>query len=129
MRRIRAWSARTSFQGLDLLHGLLRLLGTLLELGDLDLLAELLQIPLLPRLCAGLLARRLVDQLRLDLRHVLVRLHHLGEVVRGSREGYALCLQRLPRFLHGGQRLRVEGEFAVEIVRDVGDGDGLGGGD
>lgn len=125
----RMGSARTPLQQVDLLNGVPLLLGALLHLRNLDLLSELLQIALLACLGGCLLASSLVDQLRLDLAHVLVALHHLGEVVGRSREGDTLLLQPAACILDGGQALLVEGELAVQVVVDVGDLDGLGGGD
>jgi hypothetical protein len=59
---------------------------------------------------------------------VLVCLHHLGEVVLRTGEGRAFSFEKSSSVLDGGEGLRVEGEFAVQVVGDIGYGDGLGGG-
>jgi hypothetical protein len=89
---VREGSARTPLQQVDLLNGVPLLLGALLHLRNLDLLAELLQVTLLACLGGCLLAGSLVDQLRLDFAHVLIALHHLGEVIGRSRERDTLLL-------------------------------------
>lgn len=116
----------TSLEGLDLLKGLALGLLPLLQLGDLDLLSELLEVPQLPGLRSGLLVGGLLDELGLDLLHVGVLLDHLGEVILGPGEGHALCDQLLAGDADGLEGLRVEGELALEVVCDVGDGIGSG---
>jgi len=83
---------RTPLQQVDLLQCLPLRLVALLQLRDLHLLAEFLQIALPARVRSGLLARGCVDQLLLDLAHVLVALDHLGEVVGWPRERHAFFL-------------------------------------
>lgn len=103
---------------------------TLLHLGNLHLLAKLLQVTELASLGGRLLVGRLLDQLGLDLLHVLVLLDHLGKVVLGAREEHALGAELLAGQAHGLETLGVEGELALEVVLDVGDGVGrVGGGD
>ena len=77
---------RTSLESVDLLHRVPLGAVALLQLCDLDLLAKLLEISLSAGVCRGPLARGLVDELLLDLAHVLVALDHLGEVIGWSRE-------------------------------------------
>lgn len=127
----------TSLQSLDLLEGLALGLLALLELGDLDLLAKLLEVAQLAGLGGGLLVGRLLDELGLDLFHVRVLLDHLGKVVLGAGEGNTLCAEELASLAGGVEALGVEGQLALEVVLDVGDGgrrlglgeDGLVGGE
>ena len=74
----------TPLEGLNLLKRLLLLLGPLLQLGDLHLLAELLEVAQLAGLGGGLLFVGLLDELLADLLDVLVALDHLGEVLYPS---------------------------------------------
>jgi len=115
----------TSLEKLDLVHGVLLLATSLLQFCNLDLLSELLEISLSSCFGRGLLARCLVDQLALDLAHVLVALDHLGKVVCRAGEWYTFLLEQTAGCGNGIQRLLVEGEFAVEIVVNVGN---VGGG-
>ena len=111
----------TSLEKLDLVHGILLLATSLLQLGNLDLLSKLLEISLSSCFGRGLFARRLINQLALDLAHVLVALDHLGKVVCRARERHAFLLEQTAGFGNGIQGLLVEGEFAVEVVVNVGD--------
>lgn len=115
----------TSLEKLDLVHGILLLATSLLQLGDLDLLSEFLEISLSSCFGRGLFARCLVDEFALDLAHVLVALDHLGKVVCRAGERYTFLLEQAAGFGNGIQRLLVEGKFAVEVVVHVGD---IGGG-
>jgi hypothetical protein len=115
----------TSLEKLDLVHGILLLATSLLQLGDLDLLSELLEISLSSCFGRGLFARCFVDQFTLDLAHVLVALDHLGKVVCRAGEWYTFLLKQATGLGDGIQRLLVECKFAVEVVVHVGD---IGGG-
>lgn len=115
----------TSLEKLDLVQGILLLATPLLQLGDLDLLSKLLEISLSSCFGRGLFARRLVDQLALDLAHVFVALDHLGKVICRTREGNTFLLEESTSLGDSIQGLLVEGKFTVEVVIDVGD---LGGG-
>lgn len=120
---------RTSLEQLDLVHSLLLLFAALLELGNLDLLSELLEVPELPCFLRPLFPLGLLQELALDLAHVLVVLHHLRKVVDRSLEGDLLLLQDSASLLGRLQRLLVECELAGEVVVNVGDLDRLGGGE
>lgn len=101
----------------------------LLELCNLDLLSVLLEVAHLARLGSSLLVGSLLDELSLDLFHVGVLLDHLGKVVLRAREGNLFGTELGACDACGLDGLRVEGELALEIVRDVGDrGGGFGGG-
>ena len=91
----------TLLQCIDLLKGITLLLRTLLQLGDLHLLAELLQVTLAARLGGSLLAGCLFVQLLLNLVHVLVVLDHFGEIVTGAGERDTLLLEQTAG-LNGG---------------------------
>lgn len=121
----------TLLEGLDLVKRLPLRLVTLLLLGNLDRLAELLEITLLAGLGGGLLVGGLLDQLGLDLLHLAVALDHLGEIVIGAGERHAFLEQRSTAELGGFEGLGVEGQLALEVVLDVLDGLGgrLGGDD
>lgn len=99
----------TSLEGLDLLESLTLGLLTFLQLGYLDLLAELLEVTELAGLGGCLLGGSLLDELGLDLLHVGVLLDHLGKVVLGSGEWYALGEELGTALLSGVEALRVEG--------------------
>ena len=116
----------TSLEVLDLVEGLALLLVSLLELGDLDLLSELLEVAQLAGLLGSLLVGCLLDELGLDLLHVGILLDHLGEVVLGTREGNALLTEELAGCASGLKTLGVKGKLSLEIVLDVGDGFGCG---
>ncbi|KUI57949.1 hypothetical protein VP1G_10963 [Cytospora mali] len=96
------------------------------SLGYLDLLSELLKVAQLPGLGRGLLVGGLLDQLVLDLLHVAVVLDHLGEVVLWAGEGGALGPQGRPRPLGRLERLGVQLQLPVQVVRDVLDLGGRG---
>ncbi|KAF2838049.1 hypothetical protein M501DRAFT_1011710 [Patellaria atrata CBS 101060] len=72
---------------IDLFNRIPLRLIPLLQLRDLDLLAEFLEIALSARVAGCFLARGLVDQFLLYLPHVLVALDHFGEVVCRAGEG------------------------------------------
>lgn len=120
----------TPLEALDLLECVLLRLGALLQLGNLDLLAELLQVAQLARLGGRLLVGCLLHQLRADLVDVLVALDHLGEVVRGAREGHLLGAQLGPADPGRLEALRVQRQLARDVVVDIGHALGrrLGGG-
>lgn len=119
----------TSLESLNLLQSSRLLLLPLLQLLHLDLLSELLEISLFPRLSRGLLRCSSLNKLRLDLRHVLVSLDHLRKVVGRTGEWLLLLLEECTRLLNGGERLLVELELAGQVIGDVLDYDWGGGGD
>ena len=93
VREVGKWRRLTPLQGLDLLEGLALGLLALLQLGDLDLLAELLEVAQLAGLGGRLLGGRLLHQLRAHALHVAVVLDHLSEVVRRAGEGERVLLR------------------------------------
>lgn len=111
----------TSLEKLDLVQSILLLTTSLLQLGDLDLLSKLLEISLSSCFGGSLFACRLVDQLALDLAHVLVALDHLGKVVCRAGERHTFLLEKTAGLGNSIQRLLVEGKFTVEVVINVGD--------
>lgn len=110
----------TPLEKTDLLHRVPLLARSLLQLGHLHLLAELLEISLSACFCGCPLACCLVDELLLDLAHVLVTLDHLCKVVCWSGEGQTLLLENCAGTGQGVQGLLVESELAVEVVVDIG---------
>lgn len=120
----------TSLEVLDLVEGITLGLVSLLDLGNLDLLSELLEVAHLASLLGGLLIGSLLDELGLDLLHVGILLDHLGEVILGTREGNTFLAEKLAGRTGGLETLAVEGKLALKIVLDVGDGfGGCGGGE
>ena len=59
---------------------------------------------------------------------MLIALNHLCEIVIRPREEHAFLLEKNASFFGAVETLFVKGQFAVEVVVDVGNGD-LGGGD
>lgn len=110
----------TSLEKLDLVQSILLLATSLLQLGDLDLLSKLLEISLPSCFGGSLFACCLVDQFALDLAHVLVALDHLGKVVCRAGERHTFLLEQTTGLGNSIQGLLVEGEFAVEVVINVG---------
>jgi hypothetical protein len=111
----------TSLEGLDLLKCLALGLLSLLQLRHLDLLAELLQVPQLASLSRRLLVGGLLYELCLDL---------LSEVVLRTGEGDAFFDELSAADAYGLEGLRVEGELALQVVGNIGDGvGGWGGGE
>ena len=121
-------TAKPNWRGLaiTLALGLL----SLLQLRHLDLLAELLQVPQLASLSRRLLVGGLLYELCLDLLHVGVLLDHLSEVVLRTGEGDAFFDELSAADAYGLEGLRVEGELALQVVGNIGDGvGGWGGGE
>jgi hypothetical protein len=116
----------TSLEVLDLVEGLALGLLSFLELGDLDLLSELLEVAQLAGLLSSLLVGSLLNKLGLDLLHVGILLDHLSEVILGAREGNTLLAEELAGRAGGLETLGVKGELALKVVLDVRDRFGRG---
>jgi len=120
---------RTLLEGGDLIQSVSLSLLSLKTLLRLNLLSKLLQLPLCLGPLTSLDRRILIQKTLTDLGHMIVRLDHLCEIIRGPLKDATFLSYPVPSQHCGLEGLVVEGDFAVEIIVGVGDVDGLCGSD